>query len=100
GGSIVKFVAHYRAKRDTRGMNEIASTLLVIFSAVGIVAYAVFVLLAFNLRHVLNLTPDQAAEGRSLMLIIGVYVSLGFPFSVFGGVINGFQRYDLNNMVG
>ena len=34
------------------------------------------------------------------MLIIGVYVSLGFPFSIFGGVINGFQRYDLNNMVG
>ena len=100
GGSIVKFVANYRARRDTRGLNEIASTLLVIFSAVGIVAYAVFVLLAFNLRHVLNLTPDQAAEGRSLMLIIGVYVSLGFPFSVFGGVINGFQRYDLNNMVG
>ena len=23
-----------------------------------------------------------------------------FPFSIFGGVINGFQRYDLNNMVG
>ena len=57
-------------------------------------------LLAFNLRHVLNITPEQAYEGRALMLIIGVYVSLGFPFSVFGGVINGFQRYDLNNMVG
>lgn len=100
GGSIVKFVAHYRAKRDVRGLNEIASTLFVIFAAVGLVAYAVFVVLAFNLGRVLNITPDQANEGRSLMLIIGVYVSLGFPFSVFGGVINGFQRYDLNNVVG
>ena len=27
-------------------------------------------------------------------------MSLGFPFSIFGGVINGFQRYDLNNVVG
>ena len=35
-----------------------------------------------------------------VLLIIGVYVSMDFPFSVFGGVINGFQRYDLNNMVG
>ena len=34
------------------------------------------------------------------MLIIGVYVSLGLPFSIFGGIINGFQRYDLNNIVG
>jgi len=100
GGSIVKFVAHYRAKRDVRGLNEIASTLFVIFAAVGIVAYLVFVGLAFNLTRVLNITPEQAETGRSLMLIIGVYVSLGFPFSIFGGVINGFQRYDLNNMVG
>jgi O-antigen/teichoic acid export membrane protein len=100
GGSIVKFVAHYRAKRDVRGLNEIASTLFVIFSTVGVVAYGVFVLLAFNLGHVLNITPDQADEGRSLMLVIGVYVSLGFPFSIFGGIINGFQRYDLNNLVG
>src|SRR5581483_9589529 len=100
GGSIVKFVAHYRAKRDARGLNEIASTLFAIFSVVGCVAYAVFVLLAFNVRHVVNITPDQNATARSLMLVIGVYVSLGFPFSIFGGIINGFQRYDLNNMVG
>ena len=100
GGSIVKFVAHYRAKRDIRGLNEIASTLFVIFASVGVVAYLVFVVLAFNLTRVLNITPDQAATGRWLMLTIGVYVSLGFPFSIFGGVINGFQRYDLNNMVG
>ncbi len=100
GGSIVKFVAHYRAKRDARGLNEIASTLFAIFAVVGCVAYAVFVLLAFNVRHVVNITPDQNATARSLMLIIGVYVSLGFPFSIFGGIINGFQRYDLNNVVG
>ena len=67
---------------------------------VGCVAAAVFVLVAFNVRHVVNITPGQEATARSLLLIIGVYVSLGFPFSIFGGVINGFQRYDLNNVVG
>ena len=34
------------------------------------------------------------------MLIVGVYVSLSFPASVFGGIINGFQRYDVNSLVG
>jgi len=100
GGSIVKFIAYYRAKRDAHGLNEIASTLFCIFGVVGIVAYGIFVLTAFNISRVFNITPDQAATGRSLMLVIGVYVSLGFPFSVFGGIINGFQRYDLNNLVG
>jgi O-antigen/teichoic acid export membrane protein len=100
GGSIVKFVAYYRAKRDARGLNEIASTLFVIFGVTGVVAYGVFVLLALNLGRVFNVTLEQAETGRSLMLVIGVYVSLGFPFSIFGGIINGFQRYDLNNLVG
>ena len=100
GGSIVKFVAYYRAKRDARGLNEIGSTLLVIFGVTGIVAYLIFIAVAFNLGRVFNITPDQAATGRSLMLITGLYVSLGFPFSIFGGIINGFQRYDLNNVVG
>jgi O-antigen/teichoic acid export membrane protein len=100
GGSIVKFVAHYRAKRDARGLNDIASTMFVVFSIIGVVAYGVFVLVAFNIGRLFNLTPDQVSTGRSLMLIIGVYVSLGFPFSVFGGIINGFQRFDLNNVVG
>jgi O-antigen/teichoic acid export membrane protein len=100
GGSIVKFVAYYRAKRDVRGLNEIASTLFVIFSIVGVVAYGVFLVVAFNIGRFFTLTPDQVSTGRALILVIGVYVSLGFPFSIFGGIINGFQRYDLNNMVG
>jgi O-antigen/teichoic acid export membrane protein len=100
GGSNVKFVAHYRAKRDVRGLNEIVSTLFTVFAVLGVVAYGVFVLVAFNMGRFFNLTPDQVSTGQSLMLIIGVYVSLGFPFSVFGGIINGFQRYDLNNAAG
>jgi O-antigen/teichoic acid export membrane protein len=98
GGSIVRFVAHYRARRDADGLNEIASTLFGIFSAVGCLAYAVFVLLAFNIEHIVR-TPADQATAQSLLLIIGVYVSLGFPFSIFGGIINGFQRYDVNNIV-
>ena len=32
-----------------------------------------------------------------MLLIIGIYVALNLPFSVYGGVISGFQRYDVNN---
>ena len=99
GGSIVRFVAHYRARRDARGLNEIVSTLFGIFSITGCVAYAVFLLLAFNVAYLVK-DPAEQATARSLLLIIGVYVSLGFPVSIFGGIINGFQRYDLNNVVG
>jgi O-antigen/teichoic acid export membrane protein len=99
GGALVKFMAQYRAHRNARALNEIASTLFFVFAAVGVVAYLAAVVVAFNLDHVFKITPEQAQTGKWILLIIAVHVSMNFPFSVFGGVISGFQRYDANNMV-
>jgi len=99
GGAMVKFVAQYRAHRDARALNEIASTLFYLFTAFGLVAYLVAAGLAFNLGHVFALTPAQAAVGKWILLIVVVYVAMNFPFSVYGGVSSGFQRYDINNWV-
>jgi O-antigen/teichoic acid export membrane protein len=99
GGAMVKFIAQYRAHKDTRALNEIASTLFYLFAAFGVLAYLVVVGLAFNLEHVFRISQAQADIGKWILLIIGVNVAINFPFSVFGGVSSGFQRYDVNNMV-
>jgi O-antigen/teichoic acid export membrane protein len=100
GGSVTKFVAQYRALRDARSLNEIISTLFVVFTAIGSFAYLCFILVSLNVGRIFHLDPDQVDTARQLTLIIGVWVSVSFPFSVFGGVINGFQRYDINSVVG
>ena len=99
GGAMVKFMAQYRAHKDARALNEIASTLFFLFAAVGVLAYVVILGVAFNLDHLFNITQAQAATGKWILLIIGVNVAINFPFSVYGGVSSGFQRYDINNMV-
>jgi O-antigen/teichoic acid export membrane protein len=99
GGALVKFIAQYRAHRDARALNEIASTLFFVFAACGVIAYAVAAGLAFNLEHLFRISAAQAETGRWLLLIIGLNVALNFPFSIFGGVTSGFQRYDANNVV-
>jgi O-antigen/teichoic acid export membrane protein len=98
GGALVRFVAHYRARRDERALNEVLSTLGVIYTAIGAAAYALVLAVAFNLERVAALTPEQAATSRILLLIIGANVALRFVFGVYGGVIVGFQRYHLNNI--
>ena len=40
-----------------------------------------------------------ALDGRTILLVVSAQFAFGFMFGVFGGVINGFQRYDLNNLV-
>jgi O-antigen/teichoic acid export membrane protein len=99
GGAMVKFIAQYRAYKDTRALNEIASTLFFMFAGFGVLAYLVAAGLAFNLAHVFRISPEQADVGKWILLIIGVNVAINFPFSVYGGVTSGFQRYDINNMV-
>jgi O-antigen/teichoic acid export membrane protein len=99
GGAMVKFIAQYRAHKDTRALNEIASTLFFLFAGFGVLAYLVVVGLAFNLEHVFRITQAQADIGKWILLIIGVNVAINFPFSIYGGVSSGFQRYDINNFV-
>jgi O-antigen/teichoic acid export membrane protein len=99
GGAFVRFVARYRARRDAAALNEIASTLFFVYAGVGVLAYIVAAVVAFNLGALFRITPEQAEVGRWLLLIIGVQVALNFPFSIFGGVVNGFQRYNVNSGV-
>jgi O-antigen/teichoic acid export membrane protein len=100
GGAMVKFVAQYRAHRDARALNEIASTIFVLFAAIGLVTYLGVIALALNLDSVFNLTPAQASTGKWILLIVGAYVASNFAFGTFGGICSGFQRYDINNNVG
>jgi len=100
GGALVKFVAQYRAWRDRAALNEILSTMAVVFTAVGVVAFGVTALLASHLETLFAIGPGQAETGRQVLLLIGAFVALRFAFSVFGAVVYGFQRAYLNSIVG
>lgn len=100
GASIDRFVAFYRARRDPRAINEVASTLFCVFTAIGIVAFAIVVLVAVNVGTFFNVSPAQARTGQLLMLMVGFQFTAGLPFAVYGGVVNGFQRTYLNGIAG
>jgi len=100
GGSLVKFVAQYRARRDVPALNEVLSTTFYLFAAFGVLTYVAAIVVAMYLDRFFRLTPDQVHLGRIVLLVTSANIAVGTAASVFGGVINGFQRYDLNNVVG
>jgi O-antigen/teichoic acid export membrane protein len=97
GGALVKFIAQYRAWRDHMALNEIVSTIGVVFTALGGVCFAVTALIAWRIDAFFHLDPEQAHIARQVLLIVGAYLSVQFPLSVFGGVVFGFQRFYRNN---
>jgi O-antigen/teichoic acid export membrane protein len=99
-GALVKFVAQYRTRGDVRALNEILSTLFLVFVVAALVMYAAAGVLATFVNDVFHLAPDQTGTARIVLLVVTMNVAASTAFSVFGGVINGFQRYDLNNLVG
>jgi O-antigen/teichoic acid export membrane protein len=100
GGAVVKFVAEYRARRDWQALNETLSTMFFVFSGMGACVYLVAIAVSFFLPQIFNLEPGQVRTSQVVLLIFAVNVALFFVFSVFGGVINGFELYYVNNIVG
>src|SRR5262245_13009588 len=100
GMAQVRSVAKYRAQRDAVALNEIASTIFCVFSVVGAFAFALALLISLNLDKLFRITSAQAHSGQIVLLCISAYVALGFPASVFGAIVNGFQRTYLNGIVG
>jgi O-antigen/teichoic acid export membrane protein len=100
GSAMERAVARHRAERNPDAINEVASTLVFVFAATGLVALVVVATVAGNIGHVFDLPAAQAHTGRILMMMIGAQVAIGLPFTIFGGVVNGFQRTYLNGIVG
>src|SRR5207247_8464924 len=97
GSALVKFIAQYRAWRDRAALNEILSTIGVVFAGLGILCFLVTALLAWRVNSLFNIEPGQVRTAQYLLLIVGGYLSVRFPLAIFGAVVYGFQRYYLNN---
>jgi O-antigen/teichoic acid export membrane protein len=99
GGAMDRFVAYYRARRDARAINEIASTLAVVFGLIGLGVLAAGTLVAWQFDRLFNVSPAQAASGPIVLLLVTLQFALGLPFGVYGAIVNGFQRTFLNSAV-
>jgi O-antigen/teichoic acid export membrane protein len=99
-GAMDRFVAHYRTKRDAQAINQLVSTVFVMFALIGAVAFLIIAIVALNIGSLFALSEEQVSAGRAVMLLVGVQFTCGLPFAVYGAVVNGFQRTYLNSVVG
>jgi O-antigen/teichoic acid export membrane protein len=97
GSALVKFIAQYRAWRDRAALNEIVSTIGMVFTALGALCFVVTALLAWRIDSLFHIEPEQTRTAQWVLLIVGAYLSVRFALSIFGAVVYGFQRYYLNN---
>jgi len=95
--SIVRYVAKYSATNEHDELNRLVNTAMFSYSGIGLVTITITVVTSYYLNSIFHIPPDFVATARWLLLMVGTSVSLGFPLGVFGGILEGLQRFYLLN---
>lgn len=95
--AAVKYVAEHAGRQDHEGRNQILSTLLVIYSGLGMLCLLLVVLLAKGTGGWFELTTTQRDQFSLALWMLGAAVALGFPLSLFKAALVGSGRQALVN---
>jgi O-antigen/teichoic acid export membrane protein len=100
GGSISRYVARHRANQDFLGLNRSVSTIAYFLRAVGWLALVLAVISAWCLLPLFGpRLGDELATTRWVFLFLGTEIAIIISLSVYGSVIAGCHRWDLQNTV-
>jgi len=98
--SLVRYVSQHQASGDTDGMSRTLSSALALYTAVGVLTVIASAIVAFHFTQWFHVGLDQIESARTVVLLAGLSLALGFPLGVFGATLSGMQRYDIANWLG
>jgi O-antigen/teichoic acid export membrane protein len=100
GSGVVRHVAEADARGDIPRVNQILSTFVAVYGAIGLAAAAgAAAIVVWVIPRFPNLTPEQIGRAQAVLALIAVRIAIGFPMTVFGAATTARQRFALNNLV-
>jgi O-antigen/teichoic acid export membrane protein len=92
--SIVRYVSKFTATGDREELAKLINTSLFTYSCIGVVSMLVTFLVAYNIERMFpNIPPEFLPTARRLLLMVGASVAIGFPAGIFGGFLEGLQKF-------
>ncbi len=95
--SIIRYVSKYTATDDREALAQFVNTALFTYTCIGLVSMVLTALLSSSVEHFFKIPPELHSQARVLLLLVGASVSVGFPLGVFGGMLEGLQRFYILN---
>ena len=94
--AVGRFVAHCNELGDTKQRDSIVSTSIAILSGAAVLAMVGISILAWQLPYLFKDMPANLhQDARLALLCVGGSLAVSLPFSVFGAIFVGLQRYDV-----
>ncbi|MFY9845655.1 MAG: oligosaccharide flippase family protein [Terriglobales bacterium] len=92
--SIVRYVSKFTATGDREELAKLINTSLFTYSCIGVVSMVVTVLVAYHIDRIFPHIPlEFLPTARRLLLMVGASVAIGFPAGIFGGFLEGLQKF-------
>ena len=95
--SIVRYASKFTATDSKDELAKLISTSLFTYGGVGILSLLITMVLFVYVDSIFKVPVELHSTARWLLLMVGVSVACGFPLGVFGGFLDGLQRFDVNN---
>jgi O-antigen/teichoic acid export membrane protein len=96
--SVIRYVSTYTATGDQEGLARLINTSLATYTGIGTVAMMVTLACSLFVDRLFRIPPEFLTTARWLFLMFGAAVAFGFPTCVFGGVLEGTQRFYFVNL--
>jgi O-antigen/teichoic acid export membrane protein len=96
--SIVRYVSKFTATSDNEDLARLINTSVFSYTCVGLLTLAITIAGSFYVDSIFKIPANFLATARWLFLMVGAAVALGFPLGVYGGILEGLQRFYFLNL--
>jgi O-antigen/teichoic acid export membrane protein len=99
GASMVRYVSRFETARDELSLNRLFNTTLVVFTVAGLCGFVAVMAVAEYCLPALGISAARHAEVWWLLVLMGINLSLGFPFNVFPALLDGLGCFALKTYI-
>lgn len=101
GTAIIRYTAKFRAEGKIKEQYEMFGMFLILYLVIGIIAFLAGLALYYNVDAIFGqtMTTTELSRARIMMLILTANLAITFPMSIFGSIMNAYERFVFPKLV-
>ena len=100
GGTIVRYLAKYRANGERDKEEHVAGMFIQIYSIISVIIISVGFFIAHNIHHYDNaLMPNELILLKKLIILNTINTAIFMPFNVMGSILVAHEEFIINKGV-
>ena len=95
GNAVVRYTSKFRAENKVEEQYEMFGMFFIMYIVIGVIALFLGSALYFNVENMFGatMTVPEIDKAKIMMLLLVFNLAFTFPMSIFGSIINAYERF-------